>query len=169
MDFWTLHEKGKARPGTCAGRSRLQAESTRRIINAWTAIGTTSAGRRYAACQIKTFLIADVRGYIMLELRDEALCVFSSTRDATRTSRDRRRQAPGLPERMKARPTRVPAASSTVFRCERADNASGMCTETLETQIEDAQRLQLNDPQPRSACVEIEHQHPEWGILLSRL
>jgi hypothetical protein len=64
----------------------------------------------------------------------------------------------------------VPAASSTDFRRERADNASGMCTETLETQIEDAQQLQLNRSRSLAARGSRSSTNtPQWGILLSRL
>jgi YVTN family beta-propeller protein len=84
------------------------------------------------------------------------------------------------------------------LRCGRPDNASGMCTESLRVQIEEAQQLQATDPAAANrAWIEIEHQlvedafwvpltnpvstyaisgrveniqvHPQWGILLSRL
>ncbi|MGZ8646806.1 MAG: ABC transporter substrate-binding protein [Actinomycetota bacterium] len=84
------------------------------------------------------------------------------------------------------------------LRCGRPDNASGMCTESLRAQIEEAQHLQATDPAAANrAWIEIEHRlvesavwvpltnpvsasaisdrvenvqvHPQWGILLSRL
>jgi ABC-type transport system substrate-binding protein len=84
------------------------------------------------------------------------------------------------------------------LRCLQPDNASGMCTESLDAQIGDAQRLQATNPAAaNSAWIEIEHQlvedaiwvpltnplstyafsgrtqniqvHPAWGVLLSRL
>lgn len=77
-------------------------------------------------------------------------------------------------------------------------NASGLCDERLDAAIDEAQRLQATDPAAaNSAWIEIEHQlvedavwapvanlvstyalsarteniqdHPQWGILLSRL
>jgi peptide/nickel transport system substrate-binding protein len=84
------------------------------------------------------------------------------------------------------------------FRCDSPFNTSGLCSDTLDAQIEQAQRLQATDPTAsNSAWIEIEHQlvedaawapltnlvsayafsarteniqvHPQWGILLSRL
>ena len=84
------------------------------------------------------------------------------------------------------------------FRCEAGGNASRLCSESLDAQIEEAQRLQATDlAASNSAWIEIEHQlvedsiwapltnpvsanafsartgnvqvHPQWGILLSRL
>jgi peptide/nickel transport system substrate-binding protein len=84
------------------------------------------------------------------------------------------------------------------FRCGASFNASGLCDEKLDAAIDDAQRLQATDPAAaNSAWTQIEHQlvrdavwaplvnpvstfafsartenvqdHPEWGILLSRL
>ena len=84
------------------------------------------------------------------------------------------------------------------FRCGAGGNASRLCSESLDAQIEEAQQLEATDPAASNrAWVEIEHQlvedavwapltnpvaayafsartenvqvHPQWGILLSRL
>ena len=84
------------------------------------------------------------------------------------------------------------------FRCGAPANSSGLCSDTLDAEIEEAQRLEATDPTAsNSAWTEIEHQlvedavwapltnpvaayafstraenvqfHPQWGILLSRL
>jgi YVTN family beta-propeller protein len=84
------------------------------------------------------------------------------------------------------------------FRCDSPFNTSGLCSDSLDAEIEEAQRLQATDPTAsNSAWIEIEHQlvedavwapltnlvaayafsartenvqfHPQWGILLSRL
>ena len=84
------------------------------------------------------------------------------------------------------------------FRCGSPFNTSGLCSDSLDAQIEEAQRLQATDSTAsNSAWIEIEHQlvedavwapltnpvaayafsartenvqfHPQWGILLSRL
>jgi len=84
------------------------------------------------------------------------------------------------------------------FRCGGFGNPSGLCSESLDAQVDDAQRLQATDPGAANrAWAEIEHQlvedaiwapltkpvsayalsartenvqiHPQWGILLSRL
>ena len=84
------------------------------------------------------------------------------------------------------------------FRCEAGGNASRLCSESIDAQIEEAQRLEATDPGASNrAWTAIEHQlvedavwapltnpvsayafsartgnvqvHPQWGILLSRL
>jgi len=84
------------------------------------------------------------------------------------------------------------------FRCGEPFNSSGLCSESLDTQIDDALLLQATDPgSSNRAWTAIEHQlvqdaiqvplanpvsaytfsartenvqvHPQWGILLSRL
>lgn len=84
------------------------------------------------------------------------------------------------------------------FRCVAPGTAASLCTESIDAQIEDAQRLQATDPAASNrAWTAIEHQmvedavvapltnpvtayafsarvdnvqvHPQWGILLSRL
>jgi peptide/nickel transport system substrate-binding protein len=84
------------------------------------------------------------------------------------------------------------------FRCGAFANASNLCSESLDSAIDEARRLQATDPAAaNSAWMEIEHQlvrdaiwvpltnpvsayafsarteniqvHPQWGILLSRL
>jgi ABC-type transport system substrate-binding protein len=84
------------------------------------------------------------------------------------------------------------------FRCGAPFNNSGLCSESLDAAIDEAQRLQATDPAAaNSAWIEIEHRlvedaiwvpltnpvsafafsartenievHPQWGILLSRL
>jgi YVTN family beta-propeller protein len=94
-----------------------------------------------------------------------------------------------------------PAAGGFIdiqFRCQSPQNASGLCSKSLDDQIEEAQRLQATDPAAsNSVWTEIEHRlvedavwapltnpvtayafsartenvqvHPQWGILLSRL
>ena len=97
----------------------------------------------------------------------------------------------GLPERAttSSTPSSGAGAPSTI---------SGLCSESLDAAIDEAQRLQATDPAAaNSAWIEIEHQlvedavwvsltnpvsayafsarteniqvHPQWGILLSRL
>jgi len=84
------------------------------------------------------------------------------------------------------------------FRCGAPFNISGLCSESLDAAIDDAQRLQATDPSAANgAWIEIEHRlveeaiwvpltnpvstyafsarteniqvHPQWGVLLSRL
>jgi YVTN family beta-propeller protein len=84
------------------------------------------------------------------------------------------------------------------FRCGAFFNLSGLCSESLDAAIDEAQRLQATDPAAaNSAWIEIEHRlvedaiwvpltnpvstyafsarteniqvHPQWGVLLSRL
>ncbi len=84
------------------------------------------------------------------------------------------------------------------FRCGALANSSGLCSDSLDAAIEEAQRLQATDPTAsNSAWTDIEHQlvedavwapltnlvsayafsartkniqvHPQWGVLLSRL
>ncbi len=86
----------------------------------------------------------------------------------------------------------------TQFSCGSPSNPSGLCSESLDARMQDAQRLQATDPAAANrAWIAIEHQlvedaeqapltnpvsayvfsartgnvqvHPVWGILLSRL
>jgi ABC-type transport system substrate-binding protein len=87
--------------------------------------------------QIRTFLIADVRGYTLFtqERGDEAAAKLAAK------------------------------FADPQFRCGGFGNPSGLCSESLDAEVDDAQRLQATDPGAANrAWAEIEHQLVEDAI-----